>query len=124
MSRKALIVDDIEKNRRLLRMLMEYSGFEVIEAEEGQTGVRLAKEHKPDIILMDIQMPVMDGVAAMKAIRADPELAAIPIIAVTSYAMQGDMEHFLNEGFNSYIAKPIDTKEFNNRINSVLKTTE
>jgi len=124
MSRKALIVDDIEKNRRLLRMLMEYSGFEVIEAEEGQTGVMLAKEHKPDIILMDIQMPVMDGVAAMKAIRADPELSAIPIIAVTSYAMQGDMEHFLNQGFDSYISKPINTKDFHNRIASVLKTPE
>ena len=124
MSRKALIVDDIEKNRRLLRMLLEYGGFEVIEAEEGQTGVMLAKEHKPDIILMDIQMPVMDGVAAMKAIRADPELSAIPIIAVTSYAMQGDMEHFLNQGFNSYISKPINTKDFHNRIASVLKTPE
>lgn len=122
MGGKALIVDDIEKNRRLLRMLMEYGGFEVIEAEEGQTGVMLAKEHKPDIILMDIQMPVMDGVAAMKAIRADPEISSIPIIAVTSYAMQGDMEHFLNEGFDSYISKPINTKDFHNHIASVLKT--
>lgn len=120
MAKKVLIVDDNELNRKLFRVFLNKSGFDCIEAEEGKQAVLLAKEHKPDLILMDIQMPVMDGVTAMKAIRTEPDLASIPIIAITSYAMSGDKERFLAEGFNSYISKPIDTRTFVDQIQNVL----
>ena len=120
MANKVLIVDDNEKNRKLFRMILQKNDFECFEAEEGEEAIRQAKEHTPDIILMDIQMPVMDGVIALKAIRADPALLAIPIIALTSYAMIGDKEGFLAEGFDSYISKPIDSRTFAGLVQNVL----
>lgn len=115
---KILIVDDNEMNRKLFRTLLQKNGFETIEAGDGVTAVKMAKEHRPSLILMDIQMPVMDGSAAMKAIRAEPESASVPIIALTSYAMKEDQKKFLAEGFDGYISKPIDTNVF---IATVLK---
>lgn len=120
MAKKVLIVDDNERNRKMCRVLLKTSGLECIEAEDGKQAVMLAKEHKPDLILMDIQMPIMDGVTAMKAIRAAPDLVVIPIIALTSYAMHGDKEKFLAEGFNTYISKPIDTQIFASLIQNIL----
>jgi len=113
-----LIVDDNETNRKLCRLLLQKNGFETIEAEDGATGIKMAKEHLPSLILMDIQMPVMDGIAAMKALRAEPETASIPVIALTSYAMKEDKEKFLAKGFDGYISKPIDKNAF---IDAVLK---
>ncbi|MDP2277655.1 MAG: response regulator [Nitrospirota bacterium] len=118
MSKKVLIVDDNEMNRKLCRLLLQKNGFETIEAEDGATGIKMAKEHLPSLILMDIQMPVMDGIAAMKAIRAEPETASIPVIALTSYAMKEDKEKFLAKGFDGYISKPICKNSF---IDAVLK---
>ena len=112
MKGKILIVDDDIKNRKLFRVALQNSGYEIIEAENGEQAIKLAKENLPNLILMDIQMPVMDGISAFKVIRADENTKNIPVIALTSYAMKGDREKFLAEGFNDYISKPIDVKEF------------
>lgn len=109
---KVLIVEDNEKNLKLFRVLLNSQGYETIEARNGAEGVRLAKDQKPDMVLMDIHMPVMDGVKAVRILRKDSETKGIPVIAVTSYVMKGDRERFLSEGFAWYIAKPIKAEEF------------
>lgn len=108
---KILIVDDDAKTRKLIKVALRDYGFEIIEAENGYRAVMSAKEHMPDLILMDIRMPVMDGMSALKTIRTDESMKNIPAIAVTSYAMKGDLEKILTEGFASCITKPIDIKE-------------
>ncbi|TAN43658.1 MAG: response regulator [Nitrospirae bacterium] len=108
MAHKILVVEDNENNRKLLREVLVYNGYEVIEAVNGVGGLGSAKEHKPDLILMDIQMPVMDGLACMKLIREDADIGRVKIIALTSFAMKGDRERFLDAGFDGYMTKPID----------------
>jgi len=107
---KILVVEDNEKNRILIRDLLEYHGYEVLEAVNGEAGAKMARTHRPDLILMDIQMPVMDGLTAVKLLKSDPETKNIRLIALTSFAMKGDRERFLKAGFDDYIAKPIDTR--------------
>jgi len=109
---KILIVEDDELNRKLFKTLLQGANYEVIEAENGEDAVRMAKENIPDLILMDIQMPVMDGITATKILKSDPSTLKMPVIAVTAYAMEGDEEGFLVEGFNGYISKPIDINAF------------
>jgi CheY-like chemotaxis protein len=111
MSYRILIVEDNEKNLKLIADILTYHGYEIIEAGDGATGVKLAGEQKPDLILMDIQMPVMDGMAAIAILRDDPETRGIKVIALTSFAMKGDKERFMKAGFADYIAKPIDTRQ-------------
>ena len=111
MSATILVVEDNEKNRRLIKDVLEYHGCLVIEATNGAEGAQLARERLPDLIFMDIQMPVMDGMAAAKLIRDDTATRAIPMIALTSFAMKGDRERFLAAGFDDYLAKPIDTRK-------------
>lgn len=120
MSEKILIVDDNEQNRKLFRFILQNSGYEIIESENGEDGLKLAKENHPGLILMDIQMPGIDGAEAFRILRSEPETKDIPVIALTSYAMRGDREKFLEQGFNGYISKPINVKEFMNAIKSVL----
>jgi two-component system cell cycle response regulator DivK len=110
--KRILIVEDNERNLKLFHSLLNSQGYETIEAWDGEEGVKLAKEQKPDLILMDIQMPVMDGIAATRILKKDPETKDIPVIALTSYAMKGDRERFLSEGFVEYISKPIKVNEF------------
>ena len=110
MPAKILIVEDNEKNRTLIKDLLEYYGYEVLTAADGAAGVALAKEHLPEAVLLDIQMPVMDGLTAAKIIRADPATTSIKLIALTSFAMKGDRERMLEAGFDDYVAKPIDTR--------------
>lgn len=121
---KILIVDDDAKTRKLLRVVLQNFGYEIIEAENGKQGIKLAKENIPDLILMDIEMPVMDGMSAFKVIRADESTKNIPVIALTSYAMKGDKEKFLAEGFDNYISKPIDVKEFLKIVKKHIKDSE
>lgn len=109
--KKILVVEDNEKNRLLVRDIMKYHGYEVLEAANGIEGIQMAKDHMPDLILMDIQMPVMDGMTASRTIKNDPETRGIKIIALTSFAMKGDREKILEAGFDDYIAKPIDTRQ-------------
>ena len=109
--KKILIVEDNEKNRLLIKDILLYYGYEVIEAENGKEGLEQAKKHLPDLILLDIQMPVMDGFTAIKMLKDDPATKNIKIIALTSFAMKGDRENIMEAGFDDYIAKPFDTRK-------------
>lgn len=111
MSKKILVVEDNKKNRTLIRDVLRYYGYEVIEAENGAEGVKMAKEHLPDLILLDIQMPVMDGFKALKILKDMPETRNIKVIALTSFAMAGDREKILHAGFDDYLSKPVDTRK-------------
>jgi two-component system cell cycle response regulator DivK len=118
---KILIAEDNEKNRTLVKDVLKYHGYEVIEAGDGLEGIKMAKEHKPDLILMDIQMPVMDGIAAGKILKNNPETKDIKIIALTSLAMKGDKEKIMEEGFDDYIAKPIDIRRLPELVKKALE---
>jgi two-component system cell cycle response regulator DivK len=107
-----LVVEDNEKNLKLVRDLLQFKGFRTLEADTAERGLALAAEHVPMLILMDVQLPDMDGVAALGQLKADPRTAAIPVIALTAYAMKEDRERFLKAGFNGYMPKPIDIKTF------------
>lgn len=111
MPKRILVVEDNEKNAKLLRDVLSYHGYEVIEAGNGEKGVNMAREHRPDLILMDMQMPVMDGFTAMSILKGDPDTRGIKIIVVTSSAMAGDRERILSAGADYYISKPIDIRE-------------
>ena len=111
MAPRILVVEDNEKNLVLMRDLLRYFGYEVLEARDGLECIAMAVELRPGLILMDIQMPVMSGVDAMKHLRMRAETREIKILAVTSLAMQGDRERLLEEGFDDYIQKPIDLVE-------------
>jgi len=104
---KVLIVEDNERNLKLFNLIMRSLGYETFAARNGEEGVMMAKEIRPDLILMDIQMPVMDGISAVDLLKADEGTREIPVIALTSYAMKGDRERFLEHGFADYIAKPV-----------------
>ncbi len=110
--KKVLVIEDNEANLYLMCAILQKLGCQVIEAQDGLIGVELAINEKPDLILMDIQLPKMDGYEATKRIRDIEELNKIPIIAVTSYAMVGDKEKILAAGCTSYIEKPISPKSF------------
>jgi len=111
MQHKILIVEDNENNRSLFRDILTFHGYGVAVAADGQEGVTLARELLPDLILMDIQMPGMDGMTASGILKADPATSGLKIIALTSFAMRGDLEKFLAAGFDGYLSKPIRTRE-------------
>ncbi len=111
MAKIILIVEDEPKNLTLLRDLLQVSGYSTIEATDGEQGIASAKSKKPDLILMDIQMPVMDGLEATRILKADTTTSNIPVLALTSYAMKGDKERILEAGCNGYLAKPFSIKE-------------
>ncbi len=110
--KKVLIVEDNENNLYLMRFIITKLGHLVIEARDGAAGVKLAKKNRPDLILMDIQLPVLDGYAATRLIRQDEALRDVPIIAVTSFAMAGDKEKALEAGCTAYVEKPIQPASF------------
>ncbi|KJR42616.1 response regulator receiver protein [Candidatus Magnetoovum chiemensis] len=118
---KILIVEDNENNRRLLRDLLNFYGYETIEAENGKEGLEIAKKHKPSLIMMDIQMPIMDGITAAKLIRKDPHIGQTKLIAVTALAMKEERERILEAGFDDYITKPINTRQIPTIISKYLK---
>jgi len=107
-----LIVEDNEKNMKLVRDVLQAKGYTTIEAVTGEEGVRLATERKPDLILMDIQLPGINGIEALRLLRANPDTAAIPAIAVTASVMQQDRKHITEAGFDGYLGKPLNLKEF------------
>lgn len=117
-----LLIEDNEQNRYLARFLLEQNGFLVTCASDGVTGIELAADHPPDLILLDIQLPNMDGHAVCRAIRHIPSLKNIPIVAVTSYAMVGDREKCLAAGCNGYIEKPINPESFVSEVQSHLQS--
>lgn len=109
-----LIVEDNPKNLKLVRDVLQFHGYATLEAETGEAGVALARERLPALILMDVQLPGMDGRAALKLLKADTSTQHIPIIALTAFAMKGDKESLQTGGFDGYMAKPIDIKELPN----------
>ena len=111
MKRKVLVVDDEPKNLKLARDLLEVFGYKVIEAEDGKQGVEMAKIHKPDLVLMDIMMPVMDGIEATRVLKASGTTQNIPILVVSSQAMKGDKERIIRCGCDGYLAKPFNIHE-------------
>lgn len=120
MSTTILIIEDNEQNLYLMRFLLEKHGFTVVEARDGVEGIRLACDRLPAGILLDIQLPMMDGYAVARQLRRHPHLAATPIIAVTSYAMVGDRERVLAAGATGYLEKPIDPDTFVDRVRAYL----
>jgi two-component system, cell cycle response regulator DivK len=120
MGRLILVVEDHEDNRRILRDLLTNAGFQLIEAETGPDGVEMAQTHQPDLILMDLQLPGIDGYEAARQIRADPKLTSVAIIAVTSYALSGDEQRALAAGCNAYVCKPYSPRELLARIRELL----
>ncbi len=112
MKKKILIIEDNQQNLYLMRYLLEDCGYEVFEAIDGKEGIEAAASISPDLILLDIQLPTMDGYAVARALRQNGKLAATPIVAVTSYAMPGDREKTLAAGCSGYIEKPIDPDTF------------
>ncbi len=112
MAKTILIIEDDPRNLTLFRDLLQISGYKTIEASDGKQGIELAKAKKPDLILMDIQMPGMDGLEATRILKADATTSNIPVIALTAYAMKGDKERILEAGCDGYLAKPINTDEF------------
>jgi two-component system cell cycle response regulator DivK len=106
-----LVVEDNAKNMRLLRDVLRATGYRTLEASTGKQALRLATEHEPALVLMDIRLPDMDGVDAMNQLRLDERTASIPVIAVTAQAMKGDSERFKEAGFDGYLSKPVDIDE-------------
>ena len=107
-----LIVEDNEKNMKLVRDLLQFKGFRTLEAQTAEGGIALAESFQPNLILMDIQLPDTDGMTALRQLRDAPRTAAIPVIALTAFAMKDDSERFLEAGFDGYLAKPISVREF------------
>ena len=107
-----LIIEDNALNMKLVRSMLQLAHYEIVEAQNAEDGIKLAGMHLPNLILMDIQLPGIDGLDATRIIKKDPNLAHIPIVALTSYAMQGDEEKAMSAGCSGYIAKPIDTRNF------------
>ena len=124
MTHRILIVEDNENNRSLFRDILSFHGYEVSVAADGQEGVALARKLMPDLILMDIQMPGMDGMTAVSILKGDPATSGLTIIALTSFAMQGDQEKFLAAGFDGYLSKPISTRELPGLVKQWLKEVQ
>ena len=115
-----LIVEDNEKNRKLMRDVLQFKGYQTVETETAEAGIRVAQESNPSVILMDLQLPGMNGLEALSRLRAEPGTRAIPVIAVTASAMTHDRERILAAGFDGYQTKPISVKEFLETVRQVL----
>lgn len=118
--RTVLIVEDNELNMKLFHDLLQFRGFNVLQAGNAEKGVELARQHRPDLIVMDVQLPGMSGLDATKLIKDDADLKAIPIIAVTAFAMKGDEDRIRDAGCNGYISKPVTAIDFLKTIESHL----
>ena len=114
-----LVVEDNDRNRKLVRTILEFRGYEVTELDDGEHVVRAAKEHKPVLVLMDIELQKVDGITALGMLRADPETAAIPVAAVTASVTPGERDKVVQAGFNAYIAKPIDVASFGEQVDKL-----
>lgn len=124
MAHKILIVEDNENNRNLFQDILRFYDYEVTIATDGEEGVTLARSLMPDLILMDIQMPGMDGMTAGQILKSDPTTSNLKLIALTSFAMQGDQQKFLDAGFDGYLSKPVNTRELPGRVKEWLEAKE
>ncbi len=116
-----LIVEDNEKNRKLVRDVLQVKGYRTLETETAEEGIRLAQESRPALILMDLQLPGISGIEALKRLRADPKTRAIPVIAITASAMTHSVPEIMAAGFDSYQTKPISVREFLETVRAVLE---
>ena len=124
MNKKTIVViEDNQLNMKLLRGLLNIGGFAVLEAEDAENGIQLIEKYKPDLILMDIQLPHMDGLEATRIIKHQPSSRDIPVIAISAHAMEGDKQKAFDAGCNGYITKPIETRCFLKKINIFLEAT-
>ena len=121
MNRRIVLIEDNEQNRYLVSYILQARGWEVLHAYDGPSGLALAASSDPALILLDVQLPGMDGYAVARALRADPTLDAVPVVAVTSYAMAGDRERCLEAGCNGYLEKPIDPQTFAEQVEAFIK---
>ena len=121
--KNVMVVEDNEKNRKLVRVVLKAKGYNIIEAATGEEALNLLKNQKPDIILMDIQLPGIDGLTLIKQIKASVITKDIPIIAVTAYAMKGDEQKILDTGCDAYVSKPINTQELPRIVEKYIKKT-
>ena len=115
-----LVVEDNERNLKLLRDVLEYAGYDVRVARTGEDGISLAASEPPDLVLMDLQLPGIDGMEALRRLRGSPQTADIPVVAVTAQAMKQDRERALEAGFNGYIEKPISVRAFPDQVRGFL----
>jgi two-component system, cell cycle response regulator DivK len=115
-----LVVEDNERNLKLLRDVLEYAGYDVRVARTAEDGITLAVKELPDLVLMDLQLPGIDGMEALRRLRDNPRTADIPVVAVTAQAMKQDRERALDAGFNGYIEKPISVRAFPDQVRSFL----
>lgn len=122
MNKRILLIEDNAQNRYLVAFLLQARGWEVVHAADGPAGLALAAEIEPALILLDIQLPGMDGYAVAEALRENPKLDAIPVVAVTSYAMPGDRERCIASGCNGYMEKPIDPQTFATQVEKFVET--
>ena len=120
MKKIILVVEDNERNRKLVRTILEFRGYEVVECDDGEPALGLAKQHRPALILMDIQLPTVDGITALGRLRADAETALIPVVAVTASVTPGERDRVAAAGFNGYISKPIDVANFGDMVDKLL----
>ncbi len=123
MSKRILVIEDQEDNRQILRDLLTSADFEVIEAVDGEAGLAAAAAHRPDLILMDIQLPIVDGYEATRRIKANPSLRAIPIIVITSYALSGDDDKARAAGCDAYFSKPFSPRQLLAKVREYLSPT-
>ena len=115
-----LVVEDNDKNRKLVRDLLQFKGFRTLEAATAAQGLALAAAHAPRLILLDVQLPDMDGLAALQHLRADPCTARIRVVALTAFAMREDRARFLEAGFDGYLPKPIDARTFPDQVGALI----
>jgi CheY-like chemotaxis protein len=120
MIKKILIAEDDPASRELVREILAAQGYQVIEATDGQEALRMVEEESPDLVLLDIQLPRVNGLAVVRQLRQNPRLANLRVVAVTAYAMRGDKEKALDAGFDAYITKPIDTAALRSQIEQLL----
>jgi CheY-like chemotaxis protein len=124
MTHVILVVEDNERNLKLLRDVLEYAGYDVRVARTAEDGITLAVKEPPDLVLMDLQLPGMDGMEALRQLRGNPRTADIPVVAVTAQAMKQDRERALDAGFDGYLEKPISVREFPGQVGSFLPDEE
>jgi two-component system, cell cycle response regulator DivK len=116
-----LIIEDNPRNLKLARDVLDHAGYRTVEATSAEDGFALARAHRPDLVLMDVQLPGMDGVQGLERLRADPATNGIPVVAVTAFAMKDDRARFVGAGFDGYLEKPISVREFPGQVAEILK---
>jgi two-component system, cell cycle response regulator DivK len=119
-AQRILVVEDNERNLKLIRDVLQFAGYEIVEATSGEQGVALAQDCEPDLVLMDLQLPQMDGTEALRLLRESPRTRDVPVVAVTAFAMREDRERAFGAGFDGYLQKPISIRALPEQVRGVL----